>query len=74
MAKLSVDDLKKFQEKAAGELNKEGRTDLLICGGTGCHATGSIKVIDVTREEVKAKGLEDRRRNQEYIEGYGGTA
>jgi NADH-quinone oxidoreductase subunit F/NAD(P)H dehydrogenase (quinone)/NADP-reducing hydrogenase subunit HndC len=59
MAKLSVDDLKKFQEKAAGELNKEGRTDLLICGGTGCHATGSIKVIDVTREEVKAKGLED---------------
>ncbi len=59
MAKLSVDDLKKFQEKAAGELNKEGRTDLLICGGTGCHATGSIKVIDITREEVKAKGLED---------------
>lgn len=59
MAKLSVDDLKKFQKKAAGELSEEGRTDLLICGGTGCHATGSIKVIDVTREEVKAKGLEN---------------
>ncbi|MFO8085595.1 MAG: NADH-quinone oxidoreductase subunit NuoF [Desulfobacterales bacterium] len=58
MAKLSVDELKKFQEKAARELIKEGRTDLLICGGTGCHATGSIKVIDVAREEVKARGLE----------------
>jgi NADH:ubiquinone oxidoreductase subunit E len=59
MVKLSVDGLKKFQEKAAGELTKEGRTDLLICGGTGCHATGSIKVIDVARNEVKARGLED---------------
>ena len=59
MVKLSVDGLKKLQEKAAGELRKEGRTDLLICGGTGCHATGSIKVIDVVRKEVKARGLED---------------
>jgi NADH:ubiquinone oxidoreductase subunit F (NADH-binding)/(2Fe-2S) ferredoxin/NAD-dependent dihydropyrimidine dehydrogenase PreA subunit len=59
MVKLSVDGLKKIQEKAARELHKEGRTDLLICGGTGCHATGSIKVIDVARNEVKARGLED---------------
>ncbi len=58
MAKLTVDGLNEFKAKAAGELNKEGRTDLLICGGTGCHATGSIKVIDAVRQEIKAKGLE----------------
>ncbi len=58
MAKLTVDGLNELKAKAAGELDKEGRTDLLICGGTGCHATGSIKVIDAVRQEVKAKGLE----------------
>ena len=59
MANLTVDGLNELKQKAVGELYKEGRTDLLICGGTGCHATGSIKVIDAVRQEVKNRGLED---------------
>ncbi len=59
MANLTLDGLNELKQKAVGELYKEGRTDLLICGGTGCHATGSIKVIDAVRQEVKNRGLEN---------------
>ncbi len=59
MPKLSVDELKNLKETAAKELNKEGITDLLICGGTGCHATGSIKVKEALFEEIKKRELEN---------------
>jgi NADH-quinone oxidoreductase subunit F/NAD(P)H dehydrogenase (quinone)/NADP-reducing hydrogenase subunit HndC len=59
MSKLSAEELKKLKATAARQLEKEGITDLLICGGTGCHATGSIKVKDALLEEIKKKGLID---------------
>ncbi len=33
------------------------RSHLLICGGTGCHASGSLAVKNALVEEIKKKGL-----------------
>ncbi|MCK4911308.1 MAG: NADH-quinone oxidoreductase subunit NuoF [Thermodesulfovibrionales bacterium] len=33
------------------------RGNLMICGGTGCIATGGLKVKDALEDELKAKGL-----------------
>jgi NADH-quinone oxidoreductase subunit F/NAD(P)H dehydrogenase (quinone)/NADP-reducing hydrogenase subunit HndC len=59
MGKLTVAALDTLREKAFQELFKPGRTDLLICGGTGCHATGSIPVKTALEKEIKENGLED---------------
>ncbi|MCB2193826.1 MAG: (2Fe-2S) ferredoxin domain-containing protein, partial [Deltaproteobacteria bacterium] len=34
------------------------RMHLLICGGTGCQAAGSIAVMDALRAEIAKQGLE----------------
>jgi len=33
------------------------RTELLLCSGTGCHSTGSIKVRDALKNELDKQGL-----------------
>ncbi len=33
------------------------RSHILVCGGTGCTSSGSIKLIDALNEEIKAAGL-----------------
>ena len=38
------------------------RTDLLLCGGTGCHATGSQEVKAALENEVKKQGLDQEIR------------
>ncbi len=35
------------------------RSHVLICGGTGCTSSGSMKLHDKLADELKAKGLED---------------
>ena len=35
------------------------RSHVLICGGTGCTSSGSVKVREALAEQLKAKGLED---------------
>ena len=35
------------------------RSHVLICGGTGCTSSGSMKLRDKLADELKAKGLED---------------
>ncbi|VAX34487.1 HoxF-like protein [hydrothermal vent metagenome] len=35
------------------------RVNLMLCGGTGCIATGSLKVRDALVEELKKKKMED---------------
>ncbi|MBQ3901215.1 MAG: NAD(P)H-dependent oxidoreductase subunit E, partial [Clostridia bacterium] len=35
------------------------RIHALICGGTGCTSSGSVKVREALEKEIKAKGLED---------------
>ena len=50
----SVEELKKLQRAVGGsEANR-----ILVCAGGGCLASGSDKVIDALREEVKGCGLD----------------
>ena len=35
------------------------RSHLLICGGTGCHASGSLKVKQALQEEINKRGMAD---------------
>ncbi|MGD9188223.1 MAG: NAD(P)H-dependent oxidoreductase subunit E, partial [Desulfobacteraceae bacterium] len=60
MPKFTVDDLKSIKKQRTARTNFEDKTYLLICGGTGCHATGSIKVMDVLQKELTAKGLQEK--------------
>ncbi len=60
MARMSVADLGKLREKYAERLAFKDKTYLLICGGTGCHATGSIKVKDALIEELAANNLSEK--------------
>jgi NADH-quinone oxidoreductase subunit F/NAD(P)H dehydrogenase (quinone)/NADP-reducing hydrogenase subunit HndC len=60
MPKFTVEDLKAIKKQLADRTNFEDKTYLLICGGTGCHATGSIKVMDVLQRELTEKGLQEK--------------
>jgi NADH-quinone oxidoreductase subunit F/NAD(P)H dehydrogenase (quinone)/NADP-reducing hydrogenase subunit HndC len=62
MGKFTIAELNAVQEKAAAVLNEPDVFHLMVCGGTGCHATGSIAVIERLREEVTQKGLQDKVR------------
>jgi NADH-quinone oxidoreductase subunit F/NAD(P)H dehydrogenase (quinone)/NADP-reducing hydrogenase subunit HndC len=62
MGKFTIAELNAVQEKAAAVLNEPDVFHLMVCGGTGCHATGSIAVIERLREEVAQKGLQDKVR------------
>ncbi|MBO7249908.1 MAG: SLBB domain-containing protein, partial [Clostridia bacterium] len=35
------------------------RSHVLICGGTGCTSSGSVKIMDAMNAEIAAKGLQD---------------
>jgi NADH-quinone oxidoreductase subunit F/NAD(P)H dehydrogenase (quinone)/NADP-reducing hydrogenase subunit HndC len=59
MTKLTVDALTLLRDENARMMASEGVTRLMVCSGTGCHATGSISVIDGLRNIVRDKGLED---------------
>ncbi|SHO52900.1 NADH-quinone oxidoreductase subunit NuoF [Anaerocolumna xylanovorans] len=34
------------------------RSHVLVCGGTGCTSSGSVKIIEALQEEIKKNGLE----------------
>jgi (2Fe-2S) ferredoxin len=60
MPKFTVDDLKKIKLEQAERLGFLDKTYLLTCGGTGCHATGSLKVMAAIREELESRELQDK--------------
>jgi NADH-quinone oxidoreductase subunit F len=35
---------------------------ILVCAGTGCASSGASRLIEIVREEIAARGLEDRAR------------
>ena len=35
------------------------RTHLLLCGGTGCHSSGSREVKEALEKEIANQGLEE---------------
>ena len=59
MAKLTTRDLEVIKSAQKERLAFRDRTYLLICGGTGCHATGSIRVKDALLAAIEDKGLGD---------------
>jgi NADH:ubiquinone oxidoreductase subunit F (NADH-binding)/(2Fe-2S) ferredoxin/NAD-dependent dihydropyrimidine dehydrogenase PreA subunit len=60
MGRFTVADLDAVRAKAAAGGQEEFR--LMVCGGTGCHATGSIAVIERLREEIRQRALGDKVR------------
>jgi len=57
MPNLTVLDLLKIKEDTQSSLEAPGLFRLLICSGTGCHATGSKPVIAALENEIQARGL-----------------
>ena len=64
---LTVEELNKIREKMKdivsmrdeGAENKSGyKYQVLVCGGTGCHSSGSQKVLDALNEQIAAHQLE----------------
>lgn len=60
MPKLLVKDLEKIKRDMAAAVAFEDKTYCLICGGTGCHATGSIAVKKAFEQEIVDKGLDEK--------------
>lgn len=67
----SFQELKTLSEKSktllanrssenAGGNTTDKNIDIMVCGGTGCQASGSIEVVKVLEEERDAAGLKDR--------------
>ena len=59
MARLTVEDLKNLKEKLSVDPERD-KIHLLLCGGTGCHATGSIPVKEALEKEIADKELQDK--------------
>ena len=47
------------QDTPSSKAHRTGRTQLLMCAGTGCVSTKSFEVCDALVAEIKARGLED---------------
>jgi NADH-quinone oxidoreductase subunit F/NAD(P)H dehydrogenase (quinone)/NADP-reducing hydrogenase subunit HndC len=60
MAKLTTQDLASIRDAQKDRLAYLDKTYLLICGGTGCHATGSIPVKDALLAAIEEKGLNEK--------------
>ncbi|MCP3899355.1 MAG: NADH-quinone oxidoreductase subunit NuoF [Desulfobacteraceae bacterium] len=60
MSKITVDKLNKIREQRKAQISNPDIIRILICGGTGCHATGSIKVKDVLVEEINKRELSEK--------------
>jgi (2Fe-2S) ferredoxin len=67
MHKLTPADLESVRQRARSDMSlREGRTapgssrarDLLLCSGTGCHASGSLAVLDALKHELAEHGLQ----------------
>ena len=60
MERLTVEGLKALQQQLNTDEERNSKIQLLLCGGTGCHATGSIPVKEALEEELKKRELEDK--------------
>jgi len=58
MAKINVTKLEEMRTRLV-EAREEEKTCITVCGGTGCHAYGCLKVADTFREEILERGLQD---------------
>lgn len=58
MDEYGITQLDRIRAEVA-ESKKEPKTWITICGGTGCHAYGCLKVSEAFQEEVKKQNLQD---------------
>ncbi|MCH5203836.1 MAG: NADH-quinone oxidoreductase subunit NuoF [Oscillospiraceae bacterium] len=62
----TIDELNAIKAKYADVVGTRiegkdcGVRDVLVCGGTGCTSSGSMKIVDVLQEEIKKNGLENK--------------
>ena len=62
----TIDELNAVKEKAAEVVKTRidcvdtGVKDVLVCGGTGCTSSGSMKIIAKLEEEIAKNGLQDK--------------
>ena len=62
----TIDELNAVKAAAAEvvatrvEGKDNGVKDVLVCGGTGCTSSGSMKIIEKLQEEIKKNGLEGK--------------
>ena len=69
MQRLTISDFKKIKEQyratfalrnvAPEEEIEKHHAHLMLCAGTGCIASGSLKVNDALNEEIRKRGLEN---------------
>lgn len=62
MTHITPAKLEAMRKEYAARLTQPHIRHLFICGGTGCHATGSLKVKDALHEEIAKHGLEEKVR------------
>lgn len=54
--RITIDDLKAVKNRVDEERAKY-KIHAMLCGGTGCHASGSLTVKDALIKAVSEKGL-----------------
>ena len=59
---FTIAELQAVREKAAARLNEPDVFHLLICGGTGCHATGSLKLKTPSSRALPQRRFKTRSR------------
>ncbi len=57
----TVEELNALKTKT-GNLFGAGKHHVLVCGGTGCTSNKSMEIIRVLKEEIAARGIEDKVR------------
>ena len=56
MEKIDITELERLRSQIL-ESRKEERTYITVCGGTGCHAYGCMKVAQAFKEEIEKQNL-----------------
>ena len=67
MAKLTRKQFDKLCEKARALREKDAR-QVLVCAGTGCIASGSMKVYDALKAECEAKKINISVELKEHVD------
>ncbi|GAG27094.1 unnamed protein product, partial [marine sediment metagenome] len=58
MDEINTTKLDKIRAETS-ESRKVQKTCITVCGGTGCHAYGCLKVAEAFRDEIKKQNLQD---------------
>ena len=59
MEKIDITKVEKLRSRIS-ESRKSEKTTITVCGGTGCHAYGCLKVSQAFKEEIKKQNLLDQ--------------